>query len=363
MSFKNKFSSIFTPPSYLEMSPIGLDISDQAIRFMKFSKDKDILTPVLFGEEKIPQGIIVSGEIIKKEELAKILSSLRQKFQLNFVRTSLPEEKGYFFKTEIPKVEDNEIRQSIEFRLEENVPMRAEEALFDYRVINKTHEKKDHLDIAVSVIPKKVSESYCEILKKSGLSPVSFEVESKAIIHSVTKEDDKDSVMIVNIRDCATIVTIVVGGVARFTSAFSSGGNLITEALNKIFSISFKEAEKMKEEKLYIENKESVAIFFSLIPIISIIKDEINKFYTYWLSNNDSAGESGAKINKIIMCGKDSAITGLKEYISQSLKIEVEIADVWSNIIPTDLVAPKINFLESLNFAVAIGLAIPRSKN
>ena len=60
MSFKNKFFSILTPPSYLEMSAAGLDISDQAIRFMEFAKSKDGLIPTLFGEEKLLQGVIVS---------------------------------------------------------------------------------------------------------------------------------------------------------------------------------------------------------------------------------------------------------------------------------------------------------------
>lgn len=363
MSFKKKFSSIFSPPSYLEMSPVGLDISDKAIRFIEFSKNKDGLTPVLFGEERIPQGVIVSGEIIKKDELIKILASLRQKFKLNFVKVSLPEEKAYFFKTEIPRVESSEIRQSVEFRLEENVPIRADEALFDCRIINKAHERSDHLDVTVSVIPKKMAESYSEVLEKSGLTPVSFEIESKAIARSAVKNGGKGSVMIVNIRERVTVVTVMMDGTVRFTSAFSAGGDIITEALKKNFSVSFEEAEKIKDEKLYTENKESIAIFFSLAGIVSVIKDEIGKFYTYWLAKNDSGGESGGKINKIIICGKDGAIVGLKEYLSQNLKIEVEIADVWSNIFPAGSRVPEINFLDSLNFAVAIGLAIPKSKN
>ena len=362
MSFKKKFS-IFNPPRYLKMSAAGLDISDQAIRFMKFSENKNGLIPKLFGEEKLPQGIIVSGEIIKKDELIKILSSLKQKYSLNFVKVSLPEEKAYFFKTEIPKVENGEIRQSIEFRLEENVPVKVDEALFDYSVITEDHMRNDHLDVIVSVVPKQLAESYAEVLEKSGLTAVSFEVESKAIARSAIKDGSGGSVMIINIRDRVTVVTLVRGGTVRFTSAFAIGGNLITEALQKNFSVSFSEAEKIKNEKLYSENKESIAIFFSLANIVSVIKDEIGKFYTYWLAKNDSSGESGGKISKIILCGKDAAIVGLKEYLSQNLKIEVETAQVWTNVLSLNDRLPEINFLESLNFAVAIGLAIPQDKN
>ncbi|MBU6431561.1 pilus assembly protein PilM [Patescibacteria group bacterium] len=363
MSFKEKFFSILTPPRYLEMSAAGLDISDQAIRSIEFLKDKNGLFPAFFGEEKLPQGLIVSGEIIKKDELVKILSSLRRKYHLGFVKVSLPEEKAYFFKTEIPKVDEDEIRQSIEFRLEENVPLKAEEVLFDYRVINKVHEKSDHLDIAVSVVPKRVAESYAEVLEKSGLTAVAFEVESSAIARSAVKKGSGGSAMVINIRDRVTTVTLVADGTVRFTSAFAAGGNLITEALQKNFSVSFEKAEEMENEKLYGESKESIAMFFSLASIVSVIKDEISKFYSYWLAKNDSGGELGGKISKIILCGKNAGIAGLKEYLSQSLKIEVEMAEVWTNVFSPKDRLPEINFLDSLNFAVAIGLALPQNKN
>lgn len=360
MSFKKNFSFLFTPPCYLKMSFAGLDISDQAIRFIEFPENKNPSDQMFFGEEKLPQGIIVSGEINKKDELIKILSSFKQKHRLDFVKVSLPEEKAYFFKTEIPKVENGEIKQSIEFRLEENVPMRADETLFDYSVISENHKKSNHLDIIVSVVPKQVAENYTEALEKSGLTAVSFEVESKAIARSVIKKGSRGSLMIVNIRDRVTVITLVRDGSVRFTSAFAMGGNIITEALQKNFSVSFEEAEKIKNDKLYVENKESIAIFFSLASIVSVIKDEIGKFYAYWLAKSDPDGESGGKISKIILCGKDGAIVGLKEYLSQSLKIEVVTADVWNNIFSVNDKLPKINFLESLNFAVAIGLAMPQ---
>lgn len=359
MSFKTSFYSFFSPPRFLEMSATGLDISDQAIRFVEFAKNGSGLNLSLFGEKRLPQGVVVFGEIVKKDNLIDILSGLREKHSLKFVKVSLPEAKAYFFKTEIPKVEIGEIRQSIELRLEENVPLKADEVLFDYTVINKDHyDRNNHLDVSVSVVPKRVVESYNEALNKSGLMAVSFEVESKAIIHSAVKIGDIGSSMIVNIKDRLTVISVVRDGAVRFTSTFGIGGNLITEALQKNFSATFEEAEKIKEEKLYNESKESVAVFFSLIGIISAIRDEISKFYNYWLTRDDSKGEYGGKIDKIMLCGKDSAIAGLKDYLSQSIKTKVEIADVWVNAFSIGDKTPEINFFDSLNFGVAIGLSL-----
>lgn len=359
MLFSKLAHSLLTIPRYLDMSPIGLDISDQAVRFVKFLKNKKILTPIILGERELPQGLIVSGEIMEKNELVSILSSLREKYSMKFVKVSLPEEKAYFFKTELPKVYGKEIRQGIEFKLEENIPLRADESLFEYDILNKNNEKNNHWDIGVSSVPKLIAESYSDLLNDSGLTPVAFEVEAKAMARSLIKDHDGLSVMVINIKDSATVIAIVKDGATRFTSVVAIGGNLITEALRKNFSISFQEAKKMKEEKLFTESKESVAIFFSLISIISELKNEISKFYAYWLEKKDLNEEHGGKINKIILCGKDSIISGLKDYLSQSLGIKVEIGNVWTNAFSMEDYLPKIKFSESLNFATAIGLALP----
>lgn len=339
------------------MSVAGLDISDQAVRFIEFSKNKYGLEIKSFGEKKLPVGVIVSGKIIKRDELIAILSELRKKYSLKFVKVSLPEEKAYFFKTEVPKIAGGEIRQNIEFKLEENVPLRANEVLFSYSVIENHHINADHFDVSVSVVPRLVVEIYADVLEKSGLTPVSFEVESKAVIRSVVTTSSRDAIMVVNIRDRITVITLVRGGVVWFTSAFAVGGNSINEVLRKNFSVSFDGAEKIKEEKMYFETKESLAIFFSLVNVVSAIRDEISKIYAYWLAKNDSDGKPGGKIEKIILCGKDSAIVGLREYLEESIKINVEIANVWTNLFSLDEKIPEIDFLKSLDFSVAIGLA------
>ncbi|MEK7070355.1 MAG: hypothetical protein AAB966_00955, partial [Patescibacteria group bacterium] len=68
-------------------------------------------------------------------------------------------------------------------------------------------------------------------------------------------------------------------------------------------------------------------------------------------------------ISKLILSGRDSEIVGLKEYLSQSLKIDVQTAEVWGNIFSLNNSVPEINFLDSLNYAVAIGLAAPEDEN
>ena len=63
-------------------------------------------------------------------------------------------------------------------------------------------------------------------------------------------------------------------------------------------------------------------------------------------------------IEKIILCGGDANLLGLTDYLSASLKIPVERADIWTNIDYRDGFIPEIEFNDSLRYATAVGLAL-----
>ncbi|NDF13372.1 MAG: hypothetical protein EB060_11240 [Proteobacteria bacterium] len=61
--------------------------------------------------------------------------SVKKELGLSFVQVTLPEDKAYIFRTSIPKVSEAQVRQAIEFQLEENVPLSPAEAVFDFIVL------------------------------------------------------------------------------------------------------------------------------------------------------------------------------------------------------------------------------------
>ena len=183
----------------------------------------------------------------------KVFSEIRQSF--------LAGGEGLFLKQKFRKLKESRFAKNIEFKLEENVPLRASEVLFNYSVIENDNKSKDHFDVSVSVVPRLVAEVYADALEKSGLTPVSFEVESKAIIRSAVITASKGSVMVVNVRDHVTVITLVRDGAVWFTSAFAVGGNLINEALQRIFQFRLV-GWKMKEEKCTLRQKRVSPYFF-----------------------------------------------------------------------------------------------------
>jgi len=346
------FLDYFPAPKFLEMPATGLAISDSSVRFVEFEKIRNSLTLGNYAEELMPPGTISGGFVNNQAELVKILRRIKEKFNLQFVRTALPEEKAYLFKTTIPTVPDNEIRSALEFKIEENAPIAVSEAVFDYTIVKRKDRKKDdHINLVVSVLPIKVVNTYLESLHAAGLQPLLFEIESQAIARSVIPKDEDGGFLIMNLSQRKTSLYIVSDNVVQFTSTVSIGSESLKTAPTDIF-VEQREGAKTEKNKKYVES------FLSQYPGAAAIKDEIEKLYNYWHGHKDEEGKMESKIKKIIICGDDSYREGLVRYLSFSLEIPVELANVWANVFSFDNYVPDISYKDSLRFSAAIGLTL-----
>jgi type IV pilus assembly protein PilM len=353
---------IFSPPTFLVMPSAGVDINNKNIRYLEFRERMNEVVPSKYGEISLASGIVKDGVILNREELVKVLSSLKEKINSDFVRVSVPEEKTYIFNTEIPNMKDGEIRQALEFRLEENVPLKVDEAMFEYEALEKKDDS-ENIPVAVSVVPKQTIESYASVFKDAGLSLVSIELESRMVSKSVINRGDKGTIMIVNIKDDCTVLSIVVGGVVWFTSTVSVGANTLLDGVSRIGKFSDEEYSRLPEKLIKNSEENGAEIAYSLFNVFSVIKDEIEKFNEYWSKEVQKTrmGHSG-RLDKIVLCGKCSALPGLAGHIGQNLKAEIVVADVWQNAFSIEDFLPDLNFLDSLDYASVVGLALSSKK-
>jgi type IV pilus assembly protein PilM len=352
------FLRMFPVPKFLEMPSVGLDISDQSVRFLEIIPKKEGFVIGRFGNRDIPSGVVVSGEIIKPEGLQEVLLGLKKEFGLHFVRVSLPEEKVYLFKTSVQKGDSEEMRNNIEFQLEDNVPLSPAEVVFDFDPIKVSESTSNEVGVSVSVMPENIVQSYAKAIEAAGLVPLSFEIEAQAIARSVVPFGDLGTYMVVDFGKTRTGISIKSEGVIRYTSTLDIGGNSLIVALQKVFSITEVEAEKIKKEKGLSKNVEDKEIFNALLTSVSVLRDEISRHYMYWHNTKDREGNPPGQIQKIILCGGDANLIGLIDYLSSSLRISVELANVWINVLDFDKNIPPINFSDSLRYATTVGLAL-----
>lgn len=351
-----KFSHIFPIPKYLELSSVGLDISDRSIRVLGFIDTQHGLEVFTYGKEFIEEGILFQGKITNVDLFKKVLLKIKSQYNFKFVNVSLSEEQVYLFNLELPKMDPSEIRTSIELQIEDHILISSADSYMDYNIISET--PKTYL-IQVAVIPSEIIDQYFLIFDELGIVPVSFELESQAIARSVVAKNDNDTYMVIDYGSSRTGISFVQNGIVAYATTVAIGGVDQTEKIKKELGLTYDQAEQLKKDDgLLVQDSEAYKIILSTV---SMLRDEMYKHFVYWNSHKDEMGIEHLPVSKILLCGGTSNLPGLVDYLATSMQTPVELANVWVNVSDFSKYVPPINKDESMGYATAIGLALGHS--
>jgi len=372
---------------FLTLKPeaFGLDISDLSLKIISLKKKGDFLTLASFGEIKVKPGIIKEGEIKDEEKLAETIKEAikkvkGEKLKTKYVVASLPEEKAFLQVIQMPKMSEEDLQSAVIYEAENYIPLPIEEVYLDSQIVPPVCNHLDHFDILLAALPKKTVDPYLSSLKKAGLQPKTLEIESLSITRALIKDEVTTSpVLLIDLGATRTSFIIFSGHSLRFTSSIPVSSGSFNEIISKSLGVSFTEAEKLKikyglEEKIELKIKngtkvkrERGKIFEALIPALVDLVQQIKRYLGYYQTHashehlpsptNTLAGDKG--VSKILLCGGGANLKGLIELLTLELKIPVELADPWVNILlKGQRELPELSFEKSLGYATALGLAL-----
>ncbi len=355
------FHQFFPPPKFLEMPAVGLDISESAVCALELIRRRGAFAVGRAGRRPLPPGVIVGGQVTDADAVVGALRALKEELRLDFVNASLSEEKAYLFETRIPRLSRKEIRGALQFKLEENVPIPAADAVFDYTVIERAgHEAAEHLEVSVTVLPRATVETYTNILARAALVPLSFEIEAQAIARAVIAQGDWEAHLVVNLGETKAGLFIVSNEVVHFTSTITLGGDAVAWKMEKRLSRDRAEAARLKEAQTAAAGQRGAPVFPSFSGALSALETEVNKLSLYWQTHPVSGGETKKPFASVIFTGRGSALPGFDDSLSLALGIPVAVGNVWRNAFSLDEYIPPIRFADSLDYAAAVGLALPK---
>lgn len=359
LSKHRHFFDFFPPPQFLSMSSVGIDLSDESIKFFELPGISNSGKAGRFGEESIPNGAITSGLIQNVAVVEKIISEFRKKHNLSFVRVACPEKKSYLLELSLPLHPFEDLHAAVESQFEEWVPMKREEVIFDFDVVTVL-EKEKLVRVQISAVSKELARGYEMVFKNAGLTPIAFEIESQALARAIVPKDESKTVLVVDIGKKETTLAIVRSGFAWLTSSLDTGGETLTRALSDRLALSFAKAEEAKRAHGVLPSLQNKEVAEVILKQFKPIEEKIREYISY---EEDATSSQGKKIpiERVVMCGGGSNISGLTEYLSGALLVPVALANPWANIVSFDEYIPSMPFGESLRYATAMGLALPRA--
>ena len=356
--YKNPLLRVFPPPRFLTMPATGMDVSDEAIKFVELENTKQGMRLGTYGKVALGHGVIENGMIRKHEELIELLTSIKNDHNIHFVHASLPEEHSYLFQTEVPTgTPYDQARNVIEFKLKENVPLSPEEVVFDFVPVPHTTTRESKT-VSVAVYPREILQAYSEVFQAAGITVLSFETEGAANARAIIPKGEQQTIMIVDIGKLATEISIVHNGIMSYTTTIEVCGNDFTHTIEKYKAITFEEAEIIKAEQGFVKDAENLDLFEVLLGTVSVLRDEINKNLAYWQMHSGGGKALQRDVEKIVLCGGGANLRGLTEYLTVTMDLPIENANVWVNVTSFDDYVPSMDRVQSLVFATAIGLAI-----
>jgi len=256
----------------------------------------------------------------------------------------------------LPEMTDEELSESIRFEAEQYVPFDIEDVNLDFQILGPK-EEPGQMDVILVAVKKDIINDYISVVREAGLNPVIVDVDAFALenMYGVSYEIEPNrNVALVNIGASTINMNILRGGVSVFTRDSSIGANLITEALQKEYSISFEDAERLKRgealEKVAPEEAQVI-----ITQVFADIINEVSRSLGYFKSST-----SQQEIYELILSGGCALIHDFQRLLSEKVGIEVHKAEPFRNIqIPKQFDRSFIEEIAPIT-AVAVGLAIRR---
>lgn len=350
------FMRAFPTPGYLAPPALGIDISDEGIKYAELLRTKDGLRLGRFGERVFPPGVIEKGVIKKPEIVTEALRAVHAELALRVAFVSIMEGQGYFVRMKISADDPASIRSAVELQLEEFIPLNPAEAAFDCELVPAIRPEQTGEEVSVAALPRSAVEAYCEALFGGEFEPLALEIESQSIARAVVPRGDKGTFLLVDIGRLRTGVTIVSEGIVGFSSTVAIGGDNFTRLIQKELGVSYEEAEKMKKEQGI--GAEGGPLFSGLVSLLSALKEEVGQHCAFWSSHPFETGTVRKKIEGMYLSGGAGNMAGLPEYLSSTLSMPVKLANPWVNVASFEDSIPAMPFAVSLGYVTAIGLAL-----
>jgi len=338
---------------------IGLDIGSQQVKIVQLRESKGSYRLEKLAVIALQPELIVEGSILDATRVVEIIRELitSSDIKTKDVTLSVSGHSSVIIKrVALPQMSEDELEESIRFEAEQYIPFDIEDVNLDFQILGPA-EEDNMMDVLIVAVKKDKINEYVSVVKEAGLNPVIVDVDAFALenMYELNYEvKENENVALVNIGASMININILKGGTSVFTRDSSVGGNLLTEALQKEFTISYANAEKLKQgEALEGISPEDVAVVLNAAS--EDIITEISRSFDYFRDTTNYEN-----IDEIIVSGGSTLIGGIVSSLQERSGITVRVAEPFNNVdVPDMFDKDYVKKVEPL-VTVAVGLALRR---
>ena len=150
----------------------------------------------------------------------------------------------------LPAMTSEELEEQIQWEAEQYIPFDINDVNIDFQILGADEHDPSKMNVLLVASKKDIVNDYTAVFNEAGLKLSVVDVDSFAVQNAFEINYDvfpEEVIALVNIGANIMNLNIVKGGISVFTRDVQLGGSLYTDEIQKQFSVSGEEAEKIKD--------------------------------------------------------------------------------------------------------------------
>ncbi|SEA65179.1 type IV pilus assembly protein PilM [Desulfuromusa kysingii] len=338
---------------------VGIDVGSSAVKIVRLRESRGTYHLENIGIMPLASETIVDNTIMDSTAIVDSVSNLLKamKVKTKRVATSVSGHSVIIRKISLPLMSEAELEASIQWEAEQYIPFDISEVNIDFQILGPDARDPSQMNVMLVAAKKDFVDDYTSIFVEAGLEPIVMDIDCFAVENMFDYNYgfvDNEVVALIDLGASATSVSVLRGDTSIFTRDIQTGGNLISEELQKRLGVSAEEAERAKLGDRNIADVDPDSVDEILVDAVENLVQEVQRSLDFF-----SATSSDDQVSKIYLTGGVSNSVKVKDALEERLGIPIDRVDPFRNV--------KINekefdseYLEAIGpmFSVAAGLAM-----
>jgi type IV pilus assembly protein PilM len=337
---------------------VGVDIGSSSVKAVELQGKTGSLQLVNLGYENLQSDSIVDGQIMELNDVSNVISNIFREHQIKTDRIAagVSGHSVIVKNIVVPQMSADELEESIEWHAEEHIPFDISDVSLDYQV---TGSSPDALQVLMAACKRDKIANVKQAIQLAGKQPAVIDVDAFALqnCYEVNYQPGPGQIVaLLNIGASTMNINILNGNKSVFTRDVSVGGNQYTALLQKELDLTREQAEAVKRGMPAPDGEEVKGLEHILETVSDILALEISKTMDFYRA---TAEDGEGNVQKILISGGGSKLTGLPEYLARRFEMPVEVLDPFRQI-KVDARRFDPDYMREVvpEMAIAVGLAL-----
>jgi type IV pilus assembly protein PilM len=339
-------------------SMVGVDVGSSSVKAVELQGKSGDFQLLSLGFETLQSDSVVDGQIMELNAVSNAIGNIfnEHKIKTTKVAAGVNGHSVIVKNIVLPQMSEAELQESFAWHAEEHIPFDISDVNLDYHV---TGQSDDAIHVLMAACKRDKIANLKQAIQLAGKQPTVIDVDAFALQNCYELNYDPQPgqvVALLNIGASTTNINILNGARSVFTRDATFGGNQYTSLLQKELGLTFDQAESVKRGMPLPEGAEQRETGPILDTVSDILALEIQKTMDFYRATVED-GESA--VEKILVSGGGSKLSGLVDFLSNRFEIPVEMFDPFRKI-RVDARGFDPEYMREIvpEMAIAVGLAL-----